>query len=932
MNLSGKGHILKRYKYVAALFTAVAMTLSLLVVLPATAVDTAPIGRECIDPPSIKEVVPNTGSPDGGETVDVMGNCFEKEAIVTFDRNEAKVVEYSPNRITVIVPKHDPGAVDIFVTNPGQRPMVLKKGYTYLDARLKQVLYNANGGVGTLIDPRSPYEVGSKVEVLRPEGITRDGYNFVNWNTQSDGGGDRYQPGDGFEIRESITLYAMWDQIPPPVYTVTFNGNGATGGSMTPQSASIPTALSLNAFTRDGFVFESWNTAANNGGVTYVDGATYNFDVSRTLYAHWRAVPPTPHTVTFYGNGATGGSMTPQTASAPTALTANAFSVSGYNFAGWNTSAAGTGTPYANSATYSFAADIALYAQWTLIPPTPHTVTFVGNGATGGSTDSQTASTATALRANGFTKTGYNFDHWNTAADNSGVSYTNGAIYSFAADITLYARWSTIPTYTITFNANGGTGTMANQVSSTPAVISTNTFTRSGFNFVGWLTTPTGGTHYAVGTIYPFTSDLTLYAEWSAIMVAPPINNGGGSAPVITTPVIRTVTFSGNGATSGSMATQSSDKPVPLNKLAFTRPGYNFDHWSTKPDVDGTLFHDQEIFPFYADTVLYAHWSLREIKQVTFGSNGPAITSVTFQSGINPTPLLANPILRSGYTFKGWNTSSDGSGINFPDGAAYSFDSDLKLYAQWSLIPFQSASLSATKPLVLALASNQAINLRLTINNVDGSNTPATVQIPQGLVGLDSTIRITPVATVESILLGIVSLQVEVLDEFGGLIPELRAPLTMQLTNNFGDYVVAQSSDGFIWTPLPQLKGTTLSDGVLAGYYYDADGLIVVVTAHLTQFGLRKQQGSQLKISQPSKAAALNTALILTNSGGNGSGPIRYSTTTPNACAVTAIGVVKAVAAGTCTVTAVKGGDAIYLNSNTAVLSIAFKAAAKKKK
>jgi hypothetical protein len=63
---------------------------------------------------------------------------------------------------------------------------------------LKQVLYNANGGVGTLIDPRSPYEVGSKVEVLKPEGITRDGYNFVNWNTQSDGSGDKYQPGDGF--------------------------------------------------------------------------------------------------------------------------------------------------------------------------------------------------------------------------------------------------------------------------------------------------------------------------------------------------------------------------------------------------------------------------------------------------------------------------------------------------------------------------------------------------------------------------------------------------------------------------------------------------------------------------------------------------------------------------------------------------------------
>jgi uncharacterized repeat protein (TIGR02543 family) len=854
VNLYGGVLISKGFKYIAALFTAAAMVFSLLAILPAKAADTAPVVHECIDPPSIKEVVPNFGSPDGGETVAVMGNCFEKEAVVQFDTNEAKVVEYSATRITVIVPKHDPGVVDIFVTNPGQRPMVLEKGYTYLDARLKSLLYDANGGAGSLIDPRSPYEVGSPVEVLRPEGITRDGYNFINWNTQSNGEGIKYNPGENFRIEESTTLYAMWEQIPAPIYTVTFDGNGAAG-TMPAQSSSTPAALTPNLFSRLG-----------------------------------------------------------------------------YNFSGWNTIANGTGTAYANGATYPFTTSATLYAQWTLIPVVFHTVTFNGNGSTGGSTDSQTASSPTPLTLNGFTKTGYNFADWNTQANLGGQTVTNGVTYSFAADITLYARWTTVPIHTITFNANGGIGTMSPQTSAVPAAIAGNTFTRSGFNFIGWISTPTGGNHYEVGDIYPFTSDLTLYVEWSAIIVPPVTSGGGGSAPVITTPVIRTVTFNGNGAASGSMATQSSDKAAPLTKLAFARPGYNFDHWSTKPDVDGTLFHDGESFPFYADTTLYAHWTARTIKQVSFSSNGPAITSVTYQSAINPTPLLAHTILRSGYTFTGWNTSFKGTGTKFTDGAIYSFDDDIVLYAQWALVPFESASLSAASPLVLNLASNQAINLRLTINNVDGSTTPATVQVPQGLVGMDSRIRITPVATAESIALGIISLQVEVLDEFGAVIPELLAPLTMQLTNNFGDYVVAQSSDGFIWTPLPLLKGTTLSDGVLAGYYYDADGLIVVVTAHLTQFGLRKQQSSQLKISQPSKVTALNTALILTNSGGTGSGVIRYSTTTPTVCAVTAIGVVKATVAGTCIVAAVKGGDAIHLNSNTAKLSLTFKSAAKKKK
>ena len=72
-------------------------------------------------------------------------------------------------------------------------------------------------------------------------------------------------------------------------------------------------------------------------------------------------------TVTFSGNGSTSGSMSPETASAPAALSANAFVNTGYNFAGWNTLANGTGTPYAAGASYPFAASTLLYAQWTAV-------------------------------------------------------------------------------------------------------------------------------------------------------------------------------------------------------------------------------------------------------------------------------------------------------------------------------------------------------------------------------------------------------------------------------------------------------------------------------------------------------------------------------------------------------------------------------------
>ena len=73
--------------------------------------------------------------------------------------------------------------------------------------------------------------------------------------------------------------------------------------------------------------------------------------------------------------------MSPQTANVPTALTANAFTRAGFTFAGWDTAASGTGTAYADSATYDFTADITLYAQWTALPN--RTVTFDANGGAG---------------------------------------------------------------------------------------------------------------------------------------------------------------------------------------------------------------------------------------------------------------------------------------------------------------------------------------------------------------------------------------------------------------------------------------------------------------------------------------------------------------------------------------------------------------------
>lgn len=151
-------------------------------------------------------------------------------------------------------------------------------------------------------------------------------------------------------------------------------------------------------------------------------------------------------TVTFDPNTGTG-AMTPQVAGAPTALTTNTFTKTGSTFTGWNTVADGSGTAYADGATYAFGASVTLYAQWTV----NLIVTFHKNGGTGGSPTTQASIVAAALTSNPFhanpaTPT-YVFRSWNTKRDGSGAGFADGATYSFAANMTLYAIWGPNESY-----------------------------------------------------------------------------------------------------------------------------------------------------------------------------------------------------------------------------------------------------------------------------------------------------------------------------------------------------------------------------------------------------------------------------------------------------------------------------------------------------
>lgn len=223
-------------------------------------------------------------------------------------------------------------------------------------------------------------------------------------------------------------------------------------------------------------------------------------------------------TVTFEPNGGSG-TMAPQVADAPQMLHANAFTRPGFVFTGWNTDALGTGNALQDGAMVDFASDLTLFAQWAEVIPETHTVTFNANGGVG-SMDPQTADAPTMLSSNAFSRPGFEFVGWDTDPSGTGDRFADGATFDFTADATLFAQWrAQAPvTRTVTFDANGGLGSMDAQVADAPTALTSSAFSRPGFTFAGWNTGAAGtGVAFADGQTYDFASDATLFAQWAAI-------------------------------------------------------------------------------------------------------------------------------------------------------------------------------------------------------------------------------------------------------------------------------------------------------------------------------------------------------------------------------------------------------------------------------
>lgn len=469
-------------------------------------------------------------------------------------------------------------------------------------------------------------------QAIGANGWTVDGYTFIGWNTSADGKGTAYAPGTTWTANGTLTLYAQWT---PGQAGLTYDGNGATGGKTDPQPGKTDEKINVrdNGFTRDGYMFVTWNTQADCKGKAVDPGDEWTLQGSGTLYACWAG---TAQTLAYHGNGATGGNTAVQSGKTGDELTTNAngFTRDGYTFVRWDTAKDGSGTAYGEGkngvSQYTMKpAGNDLYAIWKANPAS--IVYRNGYPNTTGSTPDTTGSTGDTVTVsqNGFDRPGYTFTGWSTSKRGD-PSLNPGDKHTLEpGTTTVWAQWKANPAHLV-YNSNvGGIGsetrTVDGVVDQTVKTLG-NPFDRPGYTFSGWNTQADGkGKAYDPGADYTLTANdkstpkntSMLYAQWTINKVTLKFdpNGGVGGYPSINTDAFGSVTI-----------------PKDAKEPKVTRPGFRFTGWSLKktPDKDETLLtpgKDTVSMPAEGEVAVYAQWE-------------PAMTTLPFTGGNAQIPTI----------------------------------------------------------------------------------------------------------------------------------------------------------------------------------------------------------------------------------------------------------------------------------------------------
>ena len=596
---------------------------------------------------------------------------------------------------------------------------------------LNTVSYNVNGGSGTAPTSQTQTAPAQTLTVSSSYTGTRTGFHFDGWNTQANGYGTDYASGSSIRPIGATTLYAKWTS------TITYDGNGNTSGavplSTTAQSSAAVTQLSPNngssatpkvPLAKTGFTFAGWNTQADGKGTSYT-GYGYSEPVMRYRASDYDA------STKNWSNSGSGGS---------------AYDINSTGMGSSTGITKGPTTANTNASTATFTSLTGLTTSRITFPNTilnSYTLCHVSRYASATTSKQQRIighASYNWLSGNLSGKTGSYYGSGNFGngyTDSNSGATTNGALND--TDWHLYCDYSggfrmdgtaAVAAGRQTLPANISINTFSNQQSEweiAEVLIFDRTLDASGIKYVeSQLATTYGLSGYASGTgTYASTGDITLYAQWNS-----------------------TITYDGNGQTSASSTVPGPTTAVGTGSnttlaapTTLLRTNFVFDGWNTAADGSGTSYASG--LTTYASTgsrTLYAQW------KAGISFNGNTNTSGTAPTTINATrstislPANAGTLVKTGYSFAGWNTAADGSGTAYASGATYTVTGNATLYAVWAL---SNAGLNPSFKTDTSSPIGVLANTSYVINNVYSGTT-------NDLILSDYADKIQIIATVSS--------------------------------------------------------------------------------------------------------------------------------------------------------------------------------------
>lgn len=415
-----------------------------------------------------------------------------------------------------------------------------------------------------------------------------------------------------------------------------------------------------------GYSFVGWYEGSNLISSSLQVSVTMS--ANRTLVARYQIKT---YVVNAVSDDTTMGTVSPagQTIEHGKNATVTASRKTGYKFDGWYNGT--TKVTSANPYTFAPTANITLTAKWSIynisntIKISPSSGGTVSPNPFVGQENAKINITATSA-------TGYHFKQWNYDDINSEeryVSTDNPKIFTVKANRDITAVFE-INSYTVTWNANGGTVSPASTTKTHGSTLGTlPTPTRAStpeysYTFAGWFTAASGGTQISLTTTV--TGNVTYYAHWTA------------------TKRSYTATFNGNGGGTPSPSTITKEYNTALGTLpTCTRTGYTFLGWYTASS-GGTKISTTTVVT--KDITYYAQWSINSYT-LTFNPNGGTVTPTSKDLEYNsaygtlPTPTRASDAQYT-YTFAGWYTAATGG--TQVTAATKMAAKDTTVYAHWT--------------------------------------------------------------------------------------------------------------------------------------------------------------------------------------------------------------------------------------------------------